>query len=89
MTSFIVAAIILAMLISFDGWSTQYLMSKGSTELNPISAYGYKQIGLPATLAVEFAAIVMLGFLSPWIVWAVVVIEGANCIRQYTLVRKA
>ena len=89
--SVIVATVLLAVEVSYDGWSTQYLLSKGHTELDPLARWlVYKgTLGQIAACSLGLGASLLAGYLfGHWAIWAVVVGEGLNCYRQYTLVKE-
>jgi uncharacterized membrane protein len=96
-TALIVAAIILAAEVSFDGWSTQYLDAHGFVEEDPLAKSLVKTtggqivaclLGLGITMGVATVFhLLHHDVLSQLTAWGVVLGEGINCIRQYTLVK--
>jgi len=87
MTQALIAAGILGVLMSYDGWTTEYLLNHGHTELNPITAWAITVVGTPVAFLVEWIFCAGLGLWHPWITWVIVVAEFANDIRQYKLVK--
>jgi|HubBroStandDraft_1064217.scaffolds.fasta_scaffold396417_2 hypothetical protein len=90
-TSVIIATSVLSSEAVFDGLSTQYLLSKGHTELNPLVKWLVDQGAFGQTIAGLWGvstALLVGYFLGHWIIWAAVVGEGLNCYRQYKLVKE-
>ena len=90
--------LILAGEIAYDGWSTQYLTAKGYIELDPFAKWFVKNGTWGQTLgclvglgAATLASILPFYLGCPkvgMVVSAIItVLEGANCIRQYKLVK--
>jgi hypothetical protein len=87
-----IAAALLAAEVAYDGWSTQYLISKGSTELDPLAKWLVSKgvLGQSAACLLGLGASLLAALiLGHWALWVIVAAEGANIVRQYILVRKS
>jgi hypothetical protein len=91
--------LLLAAEVSYDGWSTQYLRSKGYTELDPLAAplvnkgtWGQVAASTLGWVATAVPSLLLYHYNHPLpgttIAVIVAVAEGINCIRQATIVAK-
>ena len=96
----LVALLILAALIIYDGWSTQYLLHRGYTEGNPLARWMVMEGTWGQVLAcvlgfLACAAVTLLfahyghNLLAEIFAWCAVIGEGLNCARQGWIVHNA
>ena len=96
----IVLLAVLGVEIAYDGWSTQALVKKGYTELDPLAkwfvSHGPWGQTLGCVLGFLAAAIAILipqhfGFQNVAAVVAGIIafLEGAKCVRQYEIIKAA
>jgi len=78
--------------VIFDGWSTQYLLRLGAKELDPLAAPFVNKGPWGQALAclLGFGVVASISLFFPWgryVATFATVAEGANCYRQYKIVR--
>lgn len=90
---------LLAVEVIYDGWSTQYLKSKGYAELDPLAKYlvdkgvwGQVAASTLGWVATAVPSLILYyhnhAALGTTIAVVVAVAEGTNCIRQAIVVAK-